>query len=90
MVGLDIKSHQCDGPAVPCNAVVQGNEVQDQRCDEARQLPAPADVMFPTGGAFAAILVGGREVTSVGHPLACMCEPISLPAVMPVLKRASS
>ena len=48
MVGLGVKSHQ-GGANVPFRAIVQGNEMQDEHCAQARRLPRPGDVKIPTG-----------------------------------------
>ena len=71
LVGVDIKSHQ-GGTPCPYPAVVAGNEAVDQACDEARGFPRPQDIMLPTGGLFAHLIIGGRMVT--GQPAVAIRE----------------
>ena len=67
LVGVDIKSHQV-GPPCPYPVMVEGNEVQDRGCDEARGTDQPHDIFVPTGGFFAYAVVDGRMVTGSSFP----------------------
>ena len=72
LVGVDIKSHQVGCAPCPYPAVVAGNEAVDQACDEARNRQRPPDIMLPTGGLFAHLIIGGRMVT--GQPAVAIRE----------------
>ena len=71
-MGVDVKSHQ-DGLQVPCAAVVQGNEAQDDFCDEARRQRQPLDVHIPSCGFYAFFSIEGFAVTS---PLATAIKKV--------------
>jgi hypothetical protein len=53
-----VKSHQNDTD-IPHAVIVQGNVQQDIGRTEARCLPPPKDVRYPTGGFFAAMVRSG-------------------------------
>ena len=58
VVGVHVRSHQTHS-SHPCSAVVQGNEVQDEGCRQARLLPAVPDIFIPSGGPLAWLTLNG-------------------------------
>ena len=62
MVGVDVKSHQEDDPC-PHQAIVQGNEVQNTVCDDARRFPVASDIHVPAGSFLVFWTRAGRYVT---------------------------
>eukprot|EP00439_Symbiodinium_sp_Y106_P055377 s232_g7.t1 len=68
LVGVDIKSHQTLS-ALPHPVLVQGNQLQDEGCAEARAHPSLPDLRRPVGGTFAYLVCQGRSVTSPARDL---------------------
>ena len=62
LVGGDVKSHQ-ESTVCPFPVVVQGNEAQDAACNLRRRSPRPPDILMPSGGYFANLVIDGRLVT---------------------------
>jgi len=62
VVCIDVKSHQ-EGANIPYPAVVEGNEAQDSSCSTVLSGPLPAEVLVPSGGLFANLMLFGRTVT---------------------------
>ena len=49
VVGVHVRSHQTHS-SHPCQAITQGNEVQDAGCQAACQLPTLPDILLPSCG----------------------------------------